>query len=183
MAARSSQNSRWVHRRKDHFSQFRLVWQPPAFEHAEHPAEERLRGGCAETDDDARPNELDFRLEPGKARANLGGVRRLMNATFAARVLCPLEVLHGIRDVDVLARDACGVEGAIEQLARRSDERPSCFILGVAWLFANDDHPCAARAFAEDGLGAELVEMAAATSLSRGPQLWKRRARRDEISG
>lgn len=52
---------------------------------AEGTAEQRLRGGGAEADDDARLQARDFRIKPGTAGGDFGCAWFLMNATFAAR--------------------------------------------------------------------------------------------------
>ena len=81
---------------------------------AEGAAEQCLRGGCAEANDDAWLDERDLVLEPRKARANLSGVRRLVQPPRTARIARPLEVLHGVGDVDVVAVDPGSVERVIE---------------------------------------------------------------------
>ena len=94
-----------------------------------------------------------------------------MDAPLRASIAGPLEVLHGVRDVDVVAIDAGGVERAVEQLPRGSDEWVAGLVLLVARLFANDDHARARRSFAEDRLGPDLEQVAPATTFRRGPQL------------
>jgi len=169
--------------RKDCLGQRGFVRQSPTFEDAEGAPEQRLGCDGSEANDYPRLEELDLRLEPRQAGANFSGVWSLVDAAFAPCVLRPFEVLHGVCDVDILARDAGRVEGAVEKLARGPHERPSGFVLGVSRLLSDDDDLGVARTFTEDRLRAELVEVAPATSGGRGPQLWQRRARRDEISG
>lgn len=90
---------------------------------------------------------------------------RAVKATFAPGVLGPLEMLDRIRDVHVFAVDPRRVEGVVEQSSGGSDERLASLVLRVPRLLTHDHDVRGARSFAEDGLGAELIEMAPATSL------------------
>ena len=90
--------------------------QPDAagFHDAERASEQRFRGDRAEADDDLRFHQRNLVLEPGKAGANLSETRGFMEATLRARILGPLEVLDRVREIEVIAIDACCVERAIE---------------------------------------------------------------------
>lgn len=183
LVARRTQYGRWVHCSEHNLSVFRLDRDTALLHHAERSAEQRLGRRCAEADDDARLNQRDFGGEPGRAGTELTGIRSFVNASFRPRVPGPFEVLDGVRDIDVLAWNARGIERAIQQSAGWSDERAPGLVLGVAWRFADEDHARAARAFAEHRLRGAFVEVAAATGLHRGPKLWQRRARWNEVSG
>src|SRR6478735_7286723 len=74
--------------------------------HTERLAHDGLRRRRAEADDDLRLNEPNFLLQPGMTRPDLGVVRLLVDATRALLPALPLEVLHGVGDVDVVALDA-----------------------------------------------------------------------------
>lgn len=153
------------------------------FHDAERATEERLRGGGAEADDDLRFDKRDLVLEPREARAHFAGARRLVQSSRTARVARPFEVLDGIRHVDVVAVDTGCVQRAVEQLARRADERMAGFVFRVTGLFADEHHSSARRTFAENGLRPELEEIAAATTVGRRAKLRERRVRRNEVSG
>ena len=161
----------------------RLHWNSALLHDAEVAAEQTFRRRRAEAYDDVWANERDLLLEPRLAGANLTGARGLVDASFRARVARPLEVLHGVRDVDVVAVDSGGVERVIEQLAGWSDEGPSRLVLLIAGLFSDDHHARGSRPFAEHRLGAELEQIAALASLRRRPEPCQRWAGRNEISG
>src|SRR5216683_1715851 len=96
--------------------------------------QDRLRGGGSEADDDARLDDVDFRLQPGAAGVDLGRVRLFVNAPLAARL--PLEVLHDVGDVDLGPVDAGLIECFVEKIARRSDEWPSLQVFLISGLLA-----------------------------------------------
>jgi len=124
------------------------------FRHAERASEQRLGGNSAEADDDLRFHECDLVLEPGKARANFSRTWCLVDAALRTRVLCPLEVLDGVREVEVIAIDACCIERAIEDFPRRANERMALSLFDVARLLADHHHARSARTFAEYGVAA-----------------------------
>jgi len=98
-------------------------------------AEERLRRGRTERDDGLWLDRLELRLEPRPAGAHLARVGLRVDPQLAARA--PLEVLHGVGEIDLAALEAGPRERAIEQLPRRPDERPALAILLVARLLAD----------------------------------------------
>ena len=104
-----------------------------------------------------------------------------MNAPLAARL--PLEVLHDVGDVDRRPVDPRLDERAIEQTARRPDERTPRQILFVPRLLAHEHHARVTRAFAEHGLRPTLVELARGAARSDLPQLRQCRSRRDQRRG
>lgn len=76
--------------------------------------------------------------------ASSQGRHALISAAFGFAVKaplaawCPLEVLHDVRDVDVVTRDPRGRQRAVEDVAR-PDERPARAILAIAGLLL-DEH-------------------------------------------
>ncbi len=72
------------------------------------------------------------------------------------------EVLYGVREVNVSALEPCGLEGAIEDCACRTDEGTPTHILDVAGLFADQDDCRAFGPLAEDHLRRARVKVAAA---------------------
>ena len=169
--ARCTQHGRRMHRREHRRRPFRLDHLAPMLHDAEAGPEQRFCGGRAEADDDVGLDDRELSLEPWPARAHLGSVGRLVNPTFRARVLRPLEMLHRVGDVHVVPVDPGGVERAVEQLAGRADERPTGAVLSVARLLADDHDPRARGALTEDRLRRELVQLAAAAPLRRRAQL------------
>src|SRR5439155_18349610 len=73
----------------------------------------------------------------------------------------PLEVLDDVRDVGVAAVDPGVLEGAVEELPGRADERPAGEVLLVAGLLADEHQAGRLAPLAEDGLGRSLPEVAA----------------------
>jgi len=153
------------------------------FQDAECLAEQCFCRSSTEADDDLGFDERDLVFEPREAGTHLADVRCLVQTSRRPRVARPLEVLHGICDVNVIAVDARRVERAIEQLPGRSDERVPSLVFGVAGLFADHHDSCARRTFAEDGLRPELEQVTSAAAFRSGAQLRQRRARRNEVSG
>src|SRR5688572_5971009 len=156
-----------MHGRDDDLRVLRLHRLSALLRHLERLPEQRLRRRGAKADDDARLDQRDLELEPGVAGRDLADVRLLVNPTLTALGALPLEVLHRIGDIDGAAIDAGLDEGVVEELARRPDERLARSVLLVAWLLADEHDVGCARAFAEDGLGADLPEMTAAAAFRR----------------
>ena len=177
------QYGRWVHGGEHRRRQFRFDRKAALLHNAECSPEQCLRRGGAEADDHTRLDDRDLVLQPWETGADLGGIGRLVNPPRGARIFGPLEVLDGVRDVHVVTRDSCLVEGTIEQLARRADERPARAVFHVARLLADDHHACGARSLPEDRLRADLEQIAALTAFRRDAKLGERRARWNEISG
>src|SRR6266496_6851957 len=92
--------------------------------------EDRLRRRRAETDQHRWLDRAQLRFEPWPAGFDLRSARLLVNPSFAAGL--PLEVLHCIRDVDLIAWDTRIVERLIEQCPGRADERFALPILLIA---------------------------------------------------
>ena len=126
--------------------------------HLERSAEQRLRGGRTETDDRLRPHERNLSIQPWTAGRNLRRARLLVDAALASRL--PLEVLHDVGDVDIVASDARLGQRLVEQSAGRSDEgmasrsswSPGCSPTSIRRRRAGP--------FAEDGLRSGLPQVA-----------------------
>src|SRR5690242_14324332 len=123
-----------MHRRDHGTAARRLHGAPALLRHAKGLAHDRLSRRRAQADDDLRLDKPNFLLQPGMTRPNLGVVRLLMDATPAFAAALPLEVLHRVGDVDVVAVDTCLLERAVEQLPRRADERMASAVLLIAGL-------------------------------------------------
>src|SRR5690242_11641331 len=120
--------------------------------------EQGLCGGRTEADQHARPDHLELRLEPRATGCDLRPVRLLVDAALAAGL--PLEVLDDVRDVDLAAVDARVLEGLVEKLPGRADERLALEVLLVARLLADEENLGLRGALAEDRLRPGLVERA-----------------------
>src|SRR5207248_7188824 len=107
------------------------------------------------------------------ARRDLARVRLLVDAALAARL--PLEVLDDVGHVDGRSIDARFTERAIEQLARRSDERVPAQVFVVPRLLADEHQLRFLRAFAEDRLRAAAPQIARLTVLRGAADLVDRR--------
>jgi len=89
-----------------------------------------------------------------------------MDAPLAAAL--EAEVLHRIRDVDLVARDACSVNRLGEQAPGGADEGLSLEILLVAGLLAHEHEARAGASLREDDLRGILPELAA-PAIGSGP--------------
>src|SRR5919109_70307 len=121
-------------------------------------AEQRLRGGRAEGDENARLHDRELGVQPRATRGDLGPVRLLVDAPLPARL--PLEVLDDVRDVRERAVDAGLLERPVEQLPGRADERFAGLVLLIAGLLADEHRLRFRQSFAEDGLRPGLPEVA-----------------------
>jgi hypothetical protein len=92
-----------------------------------------------------------------------------MDTAFAASL--PLEVLHRVRQVGGRAIDPGIRERFVQQPAGRAHERLPCLVLLVSGLFSHEHHRPGLRALSEDGLGADLPQVAA---LAAGGRLSER---------
>ena len=125
---------------------------------AEVAAEQGLRGGGAETDDDVGREHGDLRLEPGMTGLDLARPRLAVEPPLAA--LHPFEVLHRVGDIDEAAIDPGRGQGTVEQPPGGTDEGQAGAILGIARLLADQHQPRLGRPGAEHRLGRVPVERA-----------------------
>ena len=110
----SAQDGRWMNGREDRPRPLGLEGDAARLHDAEGSSQEGFCGDRAEADDDVGLDERDLALKPREACANFAGVRRLVDASLCASVARPLEMLHGVRDVDVVAIDARRIECLVE---------------------------------------------------------------------
>jgi hypothetical protein len=111
---------------------------------------------------------LDLRLKPRLAGYNLPDQRLLVQAPLAT--LDPFKMLHGVGDVNLVARNMGFSEGFVQETTCRSDERMALTIFHVAWLFTNEHDTCVFRPLAENRLGRVLVQIASFARTCSGPQ-------------
>src|SRR5258707_10004184 len=140
---------------------------PALLRHAGLRAEQRLCRRRAEGEDDARLHGADLGFEPRVTRANLRAVRRLVDPPFTPRVRRPLEVLHRVGDVRLLAVDAGALEHAIQEPAGGTYERMPLTVFLVARLLTDDHHLGRRRALPEHGLRTDAPDKA--PSAAAGP--------------
>src|SRR5688572_27117056 len=124
-----------------------------------HASEQTARRGRAERHGNLRPYDRALLVEPPFAALDLVGVRLLVQSALAARR--ELEVLHGIGDEGLSARNAGIGERAIEQFSGRPDERPAGEVFLVARLLADQHRARTARALAWHRLAGVPIERAA----------------------
>jgi hypothetical protein len=98
---------------------------------AEFPAEQSLCGRSSQAHDHVRVRDLNLGIQPWTARLDLRISWFFVNPAFAPLGRDPAKMFHRVRDVDVFAINACGVERLIENAARGSDEWMSGNILFI----------------------------------------------------
>src|SRR5205085_6925646 len=156
---------------------------PAVLHQLELRAEHRLRGRRTEADDDLRLHRAQLRLEPRAARFDLRHARFLVDAPLAPRL--PLEMLHGVGDIHLMARNARSVQRLVEHRAGGADKRRALTVFLVARLLADKHHACLVWTGAEDDLRGRFVEIAAAAFVCSRRQRanagafrneWRRRA-------
>src|SRR5438552_86278 len=126
----------------------------------------RLGGSRAEQDDQARPDHLDLRFQPGPAGTHLPGVWLLVQPALPPPG--PAKVLDGVGDVDAPAVDAGLLQTPLQQLARRADKGLALKVLMIARLLADQHQPSMFGALAEHRLGRVGPKVA---GLARGGRL------------
>src|SRR5690348_8252165 len=145
----------------------------------EAAAQERLRSRGPERHEHPGGHERELAVEPGAAGGDLGSVRLVVDAPLAART--PLEVLDGVRHIDVVACDAGGLERLVEHVARRTDERMTGDVFLVSRLFADQHHPRIRASLAEHRLRCVAPQIASATLVHRASQTGERAFVRREL--
>src|SRR5579862_5954509 len=88
---------------------------------------------------------------------------------FVDPALAPLfesEMLHGIGDVHIGARDSCLLQSSIEKVARWSDEGAALLVLLVAGLLSHKNNTRRTGAFSENRLRGVTVKIASLACLS-----------------
>src|SRR5438034_3507528 len=137
--------------------------------HAKITSQDALCGGCAQQYNNFRLHYFDFGVQPRAAGGNLDGIGLFMNTPLAARL--PLEVLHNIRYVNIIAIDAgCG-QSFVQHRACRAYEWPALKVLFVSRLLAYHHHASVGPALAEYGLRSEPPKITSCTSAGSLPQV------------
>ena len=121
-------------------------------------ADERLRRGGPQTNDDFGANALEFRIEPRAAGDHFGKRGFLVDTPFAAQF--GFEVFHGVGDIDLGARNPGFLEGTIEKVTRGPDEWTAGEVFFIARLLSHHHDSGSGRSFAKDGLRSVAVEVA-----------------------
>src|SRR3954468_9659984 len=130
-----AQQRRRMERREDERRVRALDERAALHRHLEVLADHRLRRRRAEADDDMRLHGGDLAFEPLVTGIDLALRRRLVKASLAAQL--PLEVLHGVGDVEMLAIDAGLAERLVQQPSGGPDEWQALLVLLVTGLLAH----------------------------------------------
>lgn len=137
-----------------------------------------MRSASAQTNNQPRLDDDQFRLEPWLAGSYLGGRWFLVYSSLAA--LFELKMFHGVGDVDVRPFDCRIGEGAVEKRTRRADEGAASQILSIARLLSDKHNPRGDRTFSKNRLRGCAIQIAAFTVLSGVQQLPQATGFRDE---
>src|SRR5438093_13128327 len=114
-------------------------------------------------------NDFNLCLQPRLTGYHLPDRRFLVQASLAA--LDPFEMLDGVGDIDLVARNTrCG-EGFVQKTTCRADERMALAIFHVARLFTNEQDACGFPPIAENRLGGVSVQIAPYARTSTRSQL------------
>src|SRR5918993_1194557 len=92
--------------------------------------EDRAASGRAHQAQGPGPDHGDLLPDPGGAGSQMGEVRLAMDPLLPAVLVT--EVLHGVREVDVVALDTQGLEGPVEDPTGGSHQRVTPAVLPVA---------------------------------------------------
>ena len=96
---RRSQNGGWMYCRHYPWCDRRLDELASMLRHAKIAPQERRCCRRSKAHKDLGTNGRDFRIKPGPASGNFGGVGLFMDSPFSARL--PFEMLYNIRKVDL----------------------------------------------------------------------------------
>src|SRR5262245_36025246 len=144
-------------------------WASPKLIEPDRLAEDGLGCGDAQTNDYPWLHHLDFRFQPRPAGGDLRRCGFLVLAALTLRL--PLEVLDGVRDVDVLPGNTSFKEGPVENLASRTDKRTTSQVFLISRLLADEYDRGLRGPFAEDGSCGVFVQITPGTAGGRLPQL------------
>ena len=160
----------------------KLRWQvlPPVHGNADLAAQQGLRCRGSKTHKDHRLHRAQLRFNPRPAGQHFTIVRLLVPPPPSPGQ--ELEVLHGVRDVRIGARNAGALECGTQHSSRRANERLPSQVFLVPGLLANQHDRGTTFSRAEYGLRGVAIERAPAAGLHRGLQSGQRRIRRQESS-
>ena len=107
---------------------------------AKATAEQRLRGGGPQADDDLGLNRFDLREQPRTAGGDLARVRLLVDAALAAIAgRDPLEVFDRVGDIGLSPIDPGRLQRRRQQPPRRAHERVAVLVLLITRLLAHEE--------------------------------------------
>jgi len=118
-------------------------------------SEQAARRRRAKCDHSAGLHDLQFTVEPRLALRNFESVRAFVKASFTAHL--KLEMLDGIRNKKIIARNLRLCQRPLENPTRRTHKGLTSFILAVPRLLANEHEARAQRSFAGHDLSCESV--------------------------
>ena len=122
-----------------------------------------LNRGTAHADNDRRFERRRFRFQPRSAGANMLARRFLMEAQLA--FLKETKMFDGVGHVGIAPIDPGVLQGFIEQVSRRTNEWLALFVLLVAGLLPQKNHPRRRRPLAENRLYGPTIQLTPAASL------------------
>src|SRR5208337_821043 len=97
---RRSQNGGWMYGGHYTWCKSRLDELTSVLRHTKIASQKRLCCRRSKAHNHLGANGRDFRIKPGPASGNFGGVGLFMDPSFSARL--PFEMLYDIRNVDLL---------------------------------------------------------------------------------
>ena len=143
---------------------------PALLAHTKIPAQHALRSARAQQDDNFRPSQFDFRIEPGTAGTDFECARFFMDAALATRL--PLEVLDDVSHVNIIAVDPRSLKCLVQYAACGPYKWTPLKIFFVAGLLADHEHPCVRAALAKNCLRAAFPQVAPLAQRSSFAQTW-----------
>jgi hypothetical protein len=81
--------------------------------HAEIISEQRLGSGRTHAHENTRLHQANLSIEPWMTRLNFARARLLMDSPLSTFIGRPLEVLHDICDIDLVAVDPCKAQSVV----------------------------------------------------------------------
>src|SRR5689334_4130424 len=114
--------------------------------------------GCAERNNDIRPDQLALEIEPPVTAIDFISIWALVQTSLATGF--KLEVFHGIGHKNRLAFDTRLFQCFRKHAAGRTDKRFALFVFLISRLLANHHNSCARRSLAGHHLRRMLVKRA-----------------------
>src|SRR5262249_46382450 len=137
----------------------------PMFRDAKVAPEHGLCSGGSQAHDYFRFDHQNLGIQPRLAGFDLAGCRLLVEPAFAPRL--PSEVFDGVRDVNIVARNACLIQRVVEKSPGGANEWVALLVLFITRYFAQQNHVSSAGSLAENGLCGVPVQIATLAACSR----------------
>jgi len=121
---------------KNRPAKFAVETFAPLLCNAHNSSKHRLSSGYSQADDHFRAHDFNLRFQPRFTRDHLPDQWFLVQPSFSP--LNPFEMLDGIGDVDVVARDTRILDHSVEYSPSRADKGPTLSIFHVTRLFTDE---------------------------------------------